>query len=418
MSMEHGCVSFEALQTLYPEAPNEAAQRYAAARDAFFHCFPAYDTATFLSAGGRVELGGNHTDHQNGRVLAAAITKDALGVAARNNSRRVNVYSEGFPPYSVELDRPLPNDASANCRLLYGVAEGLRRAGLPVDGFDLYAESRVRVGSGLSSSAAFETLLGTVFTQLLGIEASPLTLAKVGQYAETRYFGKPCGLMDQAACALGGCAALDFIDPAAPLVRRVPFDPTAAGLTACVVHCGGDHAELTSCYAAIVDEMGQVARCFGKSKLSELDKGRFLAELPRLTGRVPARALLRALHFFNETERVPAQCAALETGDWPRFLTLVNESGTSSFELLQNVCPDNGPDRSLALALALSKEVLDGEGACRVHGGGFMGTILAFVPTERMPLYRSKLDGVFGAGAVNPIFIRPCGGVRVGDCKK
>ncbi|HPF54199.1 MAG TPA: galactokinase family protein [Clostridia bacterium] len=389
----------------------ERAQRL---KDKLKRAYPEARGLRCFSAGGRIELSGNHTDHQHGRVLAAAIEQSAVMAAFPADDGCITIHSEGYKPFTVSLDAPKEGLSGSTAALVLGVADGLLKRGYRVGGFCAVMDCEVRKGSGLSSSAAIEVLFGAAFNYLYnGGKIAPMELAKVGQYAENVWFGKPCGLLDQAACAHGGCVEMDFIDPSSPLVTPVSLDCVRESYEICVVYAGGDHSDLTDCYSAIVAELAQVSRFFGKSVLRQIPKDEFMDSLPALSEAVPHRAILRALHVYDENERVLAQCAALRRGDSLGFLRLVNASGDSSFMLLQNVCPDSIPDRSLALALALTREFLDGQGACRVHGGGFMGTILAFIPKARFAQYREFMEGVFGKGSVDAVSIRAQGGTEL-----
>lgn len=371
-----------------------------------------------FSAPGRTELGGNHTDHNRGRVLAAAIRQDSIALAAPRPEGRVRIRSRGYPEIAVDLAdlAPRPAEAGTPAALVRGVAEYLSRAGVAVGGFDAASESEVLPGSGLSSSASFEVLVGAMLSAAAGgAPADPVLLAKAGQYAENRHFGKPCGLMDQAAAAVGGAVGIDFADPERPVVRRAVFDIDAAGYALAVVDSGGSHANLTPDYAAIPAEMKLVAAALGAAELRGVGEAAFRAELPRLRGAVGDRAVLRALHFFAEDRRAGEQFAALERGDLEAFLALVRESGRSSLSRLQNINPSvgGGREQGVGLALALSEDFLAGGGACRVHGGGFAGTIQAWVPEQRFESYKATMEAVFGPGRVCRLSIRPDGVIEL-----
>jgi len=399
---------------------------------------PERGNLRFFSAPGRTELGGNHTDHNRGRMLAAAVHLDMAAAVAARDDRLVFLRSAGFPDTVVDLGggktglSPRPEERGTAAALVRGVAAGFAARGVAVGGFAANVSSRVPLGSGLSSSAALETLLGRIFDGLYCPgRFSPMELARIGMEAENVFFGKPCGLMDQAACAHGGTVAMDFSacsssgDPAA---ESVAFDPAAAGFALCVVDTGGNHADLTQDYAAILAEMGEVARFFGKSLLCDLDLSRVLAHAPAIRRAAGDRALLRAVHFFGENRRV-AQMAALldESGAakdpaekrhvMERFLDAVNESGHSSWELLQNVYSPGTPGRQgLSLALAASVEYFRETGAkaaCRVHGGGFAGTVQAYVPAEALDGYRARMEALFGPGSLTVLRIRSAGAVEV-----
>jgi galactokinase len=378
-----------------------------------------------FSAPGRTELGGNHTDHNRGRVLAASIQMDAAAVVCPRGDRRVFFRSTGFPDVVVNLDGgdgrpdlcPRKEEAGTTEALVRGIAAGFAKNG-EIGGFSANASSTVLQGSGLSSSAALEVLISKIFDSLYqGGRRGALELAQISQKAENDFFGKPCGLMDQAASACGGAAAIDFADPALPLVKKIPFD--TAGFALCVVNTGGSHANLTPDYAAIPREMGEVARYFGKEFLRELELSQVLAAASEIRKAAGDRALLRAIHFFNEDRRAAEMAALLErAGEYmPRFLELVNESGDSSWELLQNIYSPNDPRaQGLSLALAVSREFFRARGmkaACRVHGGGFAGTIQAYVPVDVLEDYRAQMEALFGAGALTRLRIRQSGAVEL-----
>ncbi|MDR2807654.1 MAG: galactokinase [Spirochaetaceae bacterium] len=374
----------------------------------------------FFSAPGRTELGGNHTDHNNGKVLAAAVHIDIAASVLQHKERYVMFRSTGYPDVYVDLSRlePSPSEQGTTEALIRGIAAEFEAGGTPVSGWQASANSQVPGGSGLSSSAAVEVLIGRIFDNLYGDAArSDLEIAQIGQKAENQYFGKPSGLMDQAACACGGLVLIDFADPLQALLETVPFDVSQAGLSLCIVRTYGNHADLTPDYAAIPYEMKAVAAFFGKTVLQELDIQMVLASAKELSARVGDRAVLRALHFFNENKRVEAMKEALNQRDINRYLALVNESGDSSWELLQNVYSLSQPSskQSIGLALALTKQFLgkSAAGACRVHGGGFAGTIQTYLPSDQAPAYREYMDALFGAGAVTELKIRRHGVVEL-----
>ncbi len=387
------------------------------------------ESPRFYSAPGRTELGGNHTDHNHGRVLAAAVRLDALACVAPRapGDLGVRIRSEGWAdPIVLDLAglEPRPEEAGRTEALVRGVARGLADRGVAIGGFDAAMDSTVLPGSGLSSSAAVEVLFGTILADLAGaglgsaaarekgIDA--VELAKIGQYAENRFFGKPCGLMDQTASAVGGVVAIDFALPSAPAVRSIPFAFAKAGLVLCVVNTGGSHADLTADYAAVPAEMKAVASFLGKAVLREVDPALLVERGPAIRAALGDRALLRALHFAAEDARVPAMVAALERNDVAAYLGLVRASGDSSWRLLQNLYPPEAPhEQGLPLALALSERFLAGEGAVRVHGGGFAGTIQAYVPLARFEGWKALMESYFGPGSVHPIGARPLGTLRL-----
>lgn len=388
-------------------------ERIETALNGFEATFGAKDSIRLFSAPGRTEIGGNHTDHQHGRVLAASINRDIIAVAAPNGEAVIRVKSEGFPLDEVDL-RDLSvrtEEYGYSAALLRGIAAGLSERGYTIGGFDAYTVSNVPKGSGLSSSAAFEVLLGCIMSRLYGNEGvTPLLLAQIGQYAENVYFGKPSGLMDQAASAVGGVVAIDFASTENPLVESVPFDFSASGFALCTLDSGADHANLTESYAEIPREMRAVAAAFGKSYLREVDENEFAQALPSLRSSLGDRACLRAMHFFTENNRVPQQATALQEGRFDDFLALVNASGRSSALYLQNVSVAGSIQaQELMMTLALCERYLGAHGASRVHGGGFAGTALAFVPKERLQDFRSYIEAVLGAGACHELSIRPVG---------
>jgi galactokinase len=370
-----------------------------------------------VSAPGRTELGGNHTDHNHGRVLAAAVRFDALLAACPSKDDIVILKSEGYPPLRIDLSNlePDPAERGTTASLVRGVARFFKDSGRLIGGFKAIMSSDVPAGSGMSSSACVEVLIGAAFSHLFNAGTVDWPdLAVCGQYAENRFFGKPCGLMDQMACAGGGILAIDFKDPAKPEWRRVKFDFEKSGYALAVVNTGGSHADLTEHYAAIPREMKAVAAALGKSHLRELPEAEFRANLKRLRESCGDRAVLRAMHFYAENERVARMVAALGKRDLGKYFKRAAESGASSWTILQNVtCGADPAEQNLALALALSQEYLGKDGACRVHGGGFAGTIQAYVPLKRMDGYRDSMEGVFGKGCVLDAGIRPEGAVRL-----
>lgn len=366
-----------------------------------------------FSAPGRTELGGNHTDHQHGLVLAAAVTLDTKAAVAENNDGCIRVISEGYAPVTVRLNEleMQPEERNTTAALVRGVAAGFLRRRYGVRGFDAYIVSDVLPGSGLSSSAAFEVLIGTVINALSGGALSPAEVARIGQYAENEYFGKPSGLMDQTASTVGGIVAIDFADPGAPVITPVEFDFAECGYALCIIDSGADHAELTEEYAAITNELKAVCRLFGKKHLREVDEREFYARIAEVRRAAGDRAVLRAAHVFNENKRCAVETAALGNGDFERFLQLVTESGRSSWMYLQNVIPTGSTARQeLAFALLLCERLLGGRGAFRVHGGGFAGTVQAFVPVDMLENFRAGIDAVLGAGSCHVLSIRREGG--------
>lgn len=369
------------------------------------------------SAPGRTEIGGNHTDHQHGKVLAASVNMDMLAAAAENGSNVVNVKSEGYDMFSLELGQmePVAGEEGSTAALVRGICSIIAGRGYELRGFDMCVSSQVMQGSGLSSSAAFEVLVGAVVGGLFCDDALSATeLALIGQQAENRFFGKPCGLMDQMASAWGGIIAIDFKEPAAPEVKRVDFDFAAAGHSLCMIDVKADHANLTHEYAAIPGELSKVAGFFGKKVLREVAEAEFISSIPELRAAAGDRALLRAMHVYSENRRVDALCRALEQGDFQRFLNVVRESGRSSWMYLQNVVVTGSTgEQSAALALSLCDSILGERGAFRVHGGGFGGTVQAFVPDDMLDEFKAGIEKVFGAGSCHVMKIRSRGVMRL-----
>lgn len=403
----------ETFEMLYGHAAGvkaEQAKRYEKLVRRFAEHFPAQTNVRIFSAPGRAEIGGNHTDHQSGCVLAASVNLDTVAAAATNGEGIIRIESEGYPRIEVKLDTLFARDdeRGTSAAVVRGCAARMQALGHAIGGFDAAVTSSVLGGSGLSSSAAFEVMLCRVLDGLYGKgDLGAKTYATVSQYAENEYFGKPSGLLDQMGSAVGGLAAMDFLKPE-PAVEAIAFDFEAHGYTLAVVATGGSHDDLTHCYAAIPAEMREVAEHFGKERLRFVDPAAFDKALPQLFGKVSDRAILRAMHFFAENARVAEQVEALKQADLPRFFALVNASGDSSMRLLQNIY-DNPQDQSLTLALELSRQMLSGTGAFRIHGGGFAGTILAFVPLDAYAVYSERMDQVFGKGATQPLNIRPVG---------
>ena len=375
----------------------------------------------YFSAPGRTEIGGNHTDHQRGHVLAAAVNLDTLAAVRRNGTGQIRVLSQGYPLCVVDLDRlePAAEEVNSTPALIRGVAARFAQLGCRVEGFDAYCTSTVLPGSGLSSSAAFEVLIGTIINHLFfDARVSQPEIAQIGQYAENVFFGKPCGLMDQMASAVGNLVTIDFLKKDAPVIRPVDFDFSACGHALCIIDSHASHADLTDEYAAIPMEIGRVCRHFGKEVLSEIPESEFYAAIPALRAECGDRAVLRCIHFYQDDARVPRQVAALERGDFGRFLELVKESGRSSWMYLQNVIPAGYKEhQDMALSLALCQHYLQGKGAYRVHGGGFAGTVQAFVPFELLDPFRAGIDAALGQGSCHVLSIRPQGGVEA-FCKE
>jgi galactokinase len=372
-----------------------------------------------FSAPGRTELSGNHTDHQHGRVLAAAVNLDTRASVAENGSKVLRVASEGYPVSRVWLDDLAihPEDAGTTPALIRGVASRIASMGYALRGFDACVSSSVLPGSGLSSSAAFEVLIGTILNVLFcQSKLSAVEVAQIAQYAENVHFGKPSGLMDQTASSVGGILSIDFADPASPVVERVDFDFAACGHALCILDSGADHADLTDEYAAIPHELAKVCAVFGKKYLREVSEADFWARLKDVREAAGDRAALRAMHVYRDNERVSRQVAALKSGNFDEFLALVTESGHSSWMYLQNVIPlGAAAHQQMALTLALAEKLLGGRGAYRVHGGGFAGTVLAFVPLDMLGSFRRGAEAVLGEGRCHVLSIRKEGGILEQD---
>ena len=372
---------------------------------------------TLCSAPGRTEICGNHTDHQHGRVLAASVNVDFLACAAPNGTSTIRFQSEGWPLVEVALDGkgPRAEEKETTASLVRGMAELAAQRGFPVAGFDAYAVSDVLPGSGLSSSAACEVLLGVIVNHLFcGDSFTPVEIAQMGQGAENAYFGKPSGLLDQMACSVGGAVAIDLADPAKPQVRSMEVDLAGLGYALCILDSGASHADLTAEYAAITREMGAVAAYFGKTVLREVSEEQVMAHLHALRKAAGDRAVLRALHFFADDVRAARGADILERRDVDAFLRMVDESGRSSWEQLQNITPTGAvADQAMAVALTVARRALRGRGACRIQGGGFAGTVQAFVPLDSLDRFRAETEGALGAGSCHVLSIRPVGGCVV-----
>ena len=408
------------LAALYCCTPDETpaqAARYAAVLDGLETTFGAHTEAGLYSAPGRTEIGGNHTDHQHGRVLAGSVNIDMIAAAAPNSLNQLRVQSEGYDLCVIDLDdlTARKEEENTTASLLRGECEAFRQRGAKLSGLDVYISSNVPKGSGVSSSAAFEVLIGVILNDcFMTDKVSPIEIAQIGQYAENVYFGKPCGLMDQMASSVGGLVFIDFASPSHPAVRQAAFDFAHCGYTLCTLDSGADHADLTDEYAAIPEEMRRVARVFGKDVLREVDEAEFYANLKSAREAAGDRAVLRAMHFFDENRRVQQQVQALEAGDFEGFLAGVRDSGRSSWMLLQNVIPTGSREhQQMALALAACEKQLAGRGACRIHGGGFAGTLLAFVPNDALTSFRANMEALLGEGRCHVLSIRQAGGVRL-----
>ena len=399
----------------------DAAARVKKLNDEFFEHFSEAPDHLF-SAPGRTEIGGNHTDHQNGCVLCGSVDLDMLCFVKANGTSEVRLYSEQFPPVICDLSEtePIESEFGKSDALIKGVAAALREKGYAVSGFDGMMTSRIPAGMGLSSSAAFEILVGTVFSVLFcGGDISPVDLAKAGKYAEQTFFGKPCGLMDQIGCGVGGCVFVDFKKEQSPKIENITVDFSRLGLVPCVINTRSGHSDLTDDYAAIRNEMEQISSHFGKNNLRFVKSEDFYDRLPLLRKKYGDRAVLRTMHFFDENERARAEFNALKNGDKKLFLDLVNRSGRSSESCLENIWSiKDEKNQAAQFTLALCRMLLRGEGAVRIHGGGFGGTVQAFVPIERFDEFKRAVDKVLSVGSCCRIFIRKVGGCLLTDAKQ
>jgi galactokinase len=392
-------------------------QRYIDAILAYEKFFGEEDEVFIYSAPGRSEIGGNHTDHQNGVVLAAAINEDAIAIVKPLEERKVIIISKGYDQITVSLDNLAMKESEkeSTLALIKGVLAGTKERGYKIGGFQAYITSDVLVGAGLSSSAAYETIIGTILSGLYNESSIPPTqIAMIGQYAENVYFGKPCGLMDQMSCSVGNLTYIDFMQPGNPKVEKIELDLNAYGYSLCITNTRGSHADLTEDYAAIPEEMKKVAHFFEKDVLVKVTKKELLENMATLREKVGDRPVLRAIHFLEENERVKREVEAIKEKDIDEFLRIVKESGDSSFKYLQNIYSNHDVKRqNISIALAVSDMYLGREGVSRVHGGGFAGTIQAFVKNEMLDGYVNQMDQVFGKGSCNVLKIRKFGGIKV-----
>ena len=391
-------------------------ERYIKALESFEKIYGEKEVEIY-SAPGRSEVGGNHTDHQYGKVLATSINLDAIAIVAPKDEAVIDLKSEGYDRIQVDLDHLDKNDVKEGSSesLIAGVAFKLKEEGYKIGGFEAYVTSDVLNGAGMSSSAAFEVLIGNILSGLYNdMKISPVFLAQAGQFAENEFFGKPCGLMDQMASSVGGLINIDFEDPKNPKIKKVEVDFEEYGHSLCIVDTKGSHADLTDDYAAIPEEMKEVAGFFDKAVLREVDKDDFYLNLPKIREILGDRAVLRAMHLFEENKRVDEQVKALEDGDFETFKKLIKESGNSSFKYLQNVYSSHDlNNQSVSIGLAMSDISLGDRGVSRVHGGGFAGTIQAFVPNDIVSMYKKNMEHVFGEGACHVLKVRPYGGMKV-----
>ncbi len=415
----------EALTQLYCCAEKDTiihAERFLSVLDGLDAAFGAHQSAALFSAPGRTEIGGNHTDHQHGRVLAGSVNIDMIAAVAANDCATLRVQSEGYDLCEIDLaDLAIKKEEeNTSAAILRGTCAAFVQRGAVLSGLDVYIASNVPKGSGVSSSAAFETLIGTILNELfLGKEGTPtkvsaIEIAQIGQWAENVYFAKPCGLMDQMASSVGNIITIDFADKANPIVTPVDVDFAKAGLALCILDSGADHADLTDEYAAVPNECRAVAAVCGAEVLRDVPFATFVSKVPACRATCGDRAVLRAFHFYADDARVPAQVAALQQGDFDTFLRLINESGDSSWQLLQNVTPAGyKTEQAVAVAITVAKQILGGKGAVRVHGGGFAGTIQAFVPLDMLDTFKTQTEAVLGKGKCHILSIRPVGGHKL-----
>jgi len=404
---------------LYGEENIKAQEaRYIKVINEFAKLFGGDREISLFSVAGRSEISGNHTDHNYGKVLAASINLDIIAAASPRDDLHINIKSEGFPIDEVDIADPTVDEALyyTSKSIISGMCSGFMKYGHKVGGYDAYTTSNVFKGSGLSSSAAFEDMVGLILNGFYNDGAvENAEIAKIAQYSENVFFGKPSGLMDQTACAVGGFVAIDFKNPKEPIIEKLPFDLTAAGYSLCIVNTGGNHADLNDDYASVPADMKKIASYFGKPVLREVGLDEILKNIKALREFAGDRAVMRAIHYKNENERVTAQTAALKSGDIDGFFAGVMASGNSSFKYLQNVYTvKNVEEQGLSLALCLAEIALAGKKAAyRVHGGGFAGTIQAFVANDDVPAFRAALDNAFGEGATTVLKVRPYGAIRI-----
>ena len=411
-------IDIEYIYACKSEERQQYIDRFEKVIDGFCENFGEAEDLRIFSAPGRTEIGGNHTDHQHGAVIAGGLNLDVVGVCRPNGTNEIRVQSEGYPMSIVNLSELKPNEKEfgSSEALIRGVAAKFTEMGYEVSGFDAYATSNVLKGSGMSSSAAYEVFLGNIINNLFANgEVNAVEIAKIGQFAENVYFGKPCGLLDQMASSVSGMVAMDFCDVEKPFVEKIDFDFAKTEHALCIIDTGADHSDLTDEYAAITVEMRKVANFFGKDFLNEVTKEEFMAKIKDIREAInDDRAVLRAYHYFNETQRAKEEANALKAGDFNKFLSIVKKSGLSSYMYLQNVYASSMPNaQAVSLSLALCDEILGDRGAYRVHGGGFAGTIQAFVPFDILDEFKTKIEAVLGEGMCHILSIRPVGGCEI-----
>jgi len=401
---------------LYGES-GKSSCRYIKALDSFLEIFADKDNIRLFSAPGRTEIGGNHTDHQLGSIVAGAVDLDVIAVVSANDEGIIRIKSEGYPMDTVDISilDAVKSESGRSASIIRGVAAAFSKNGHKIGGFDAYTTSNVLKGSGLSSSAAFEVLVSNILNGLYNENSISTTeMAKYSQFAEREYFGKPCGLLDQMASATGGFIYVDFKNPKEPIVEKLSYDLDESGYQLCVVDTGGNHANLTKDYADITTECKAISNALSVDYLREADEKDFYSSLRTLREKCDDRAILRAFHFYNEQNRVYAQRDSLKSGNFKKFLDNVNASGNSSYKYLQNIYSNNNVgEQALSLALALTEQFINGDGACRVHGGGFAGTIQAYISKDKFNDYKNMIEAVFGEGSCIPLKIRKVGGYEL-----
>ena len=402
---------------LSDKAVADQKERLAVIIDEYVKLFGENENIELFSAPGRTEVGGNHTDHNHGKVLAASVDLDTVAAAAKRDDSVIVEKSFNFDALEVDIsDLDVHTEEfGKSSGLIRGMCAGFVEYGYKIGGFNAASMSRVLSGSGLSSSAAYEVLIGTILNHLYNDgKVSAVDIAKIAQFAENKYSGKPCGLMDQMASSVGSFITIDFKDPSEPIIKKVNFDFASCGHALCIIDTGGDHADLTDDYAAVRGEMEQAAEVFGKSVLRDVDEAEFMSNISLVREKVNDRAVLRAMHFYAENKRAEAEVKALESGDFDAFKELVTESGRSSYMYNQNVFTTKDvAHQGVSLALAMCEYLLKGKGAWRVHGGGFAGTVQAFVPVDMLDDFCEKIEAVFSKGSCHVLSIRPFGGIKL-----
>lgn len=402
---------------LSDKAVADQKERLAVIIDEYVKLFGDNENIELFSAPGRTEVGGNHTDHNHGKVLAASVDLDTVAAAVKRDDSVIVEKSFNFDALEVDISdlNVHTEEFGKSSGLIRGMCAGFVEYGYKIGGFNAASMSRVLSGSGLSSSAAYEVLIGTILNHLYNDgKVSAVDIAKIAQFAENKYFGKPCGLMDQMASSVGSFITIDFKDPSEPIIKKVNFDFASCGHALCIIDTGGDHADLTDDYAAVRGEMEQAAEVFGKSVLRDVDEAEFMSNISLVREKVNDRAVLRAMHFYAENKRAEAEVKALESGDFDAFKELVTESGRSSYMYNQNVFTTKDvAHQGVSLALAMCEYLLKGKGAWRVHGGGFAGTVQAFVPVDMLDDFCEKIEAVFSKGSCHVLSIRPFGGIKL-----